>query len=185
MWSIFGQSARRLAPAESSVSAQNPRDIVKLWSAAVDDEHLTIQDRALLALVVGEGVRPSELARMEPADVDVRRGSITLKDSRGAARKVTVSEIVRDLLALHLEVNTESLEYLWTWRGKRMSARAVSKRFQMAASLDQKLRLAVRSEHFRTGSANECYQYRPLGAASHSSGRWRHRFEHSSDISGE
>jgi integrase/recombinase XerD len=108
----------------------SPRQAEKLMSAPSSSSSVGRRDRALLELLYGTGLRRSECARLDVADVDLYSGTLLVRNGKGHRdRLVPVPEraaraldlYLREVRPLLLSRAAEPALFLTAWRGRRLS----------------------------------------------------------------
>lgn len=75
---VRGSLPRVLEPLETEALVENP-----IGSAKVEDSHVTVRNRAILELAYGAGLRVSELAGLDVADVNCEEGLVQVRMGKG------------------------------------------------------------------------------------------------------
>ncbi len=87
---------------ESSVAGDGPRDDVA--------RAVILRDLAVLEVLYGAGLRVAECCNLRVADVDLRRGLLTVLGKGSKVRRVPVGEPARDAVAAWLDRGRATLE---------------------------------------------------------------------------
>ena len=120
-------------PLPRFLSVDAAREVV---SVPVDDEPRALRDRAMLELLYGSGLRVSELAQLDVAQLDLRQGQVRVLGKGRKERMVPLGRASIAAVHAYLEVrallvprgseaNTDAL--LLSVRGERLSIRGVQK----------------------------------------------------------
>lgn len=125
-------AAELVIPASSPLPrvVLSARQAEKLMNAPSSSSSVGRRDRAILELLYGTGLRRSECARLDVADVDLYGGTLLVRNGKGRRdRVVPVPERAARALDLYLhEVRplllsraAEPALFLTAWRGRRLS----------------------------------------------------------------
>lgn len=126
-----------LVPATVQVSVQSPKQPRRLprmpseaEAGALVDSSQAARDRALLELLYGAGLRVSECCGLDVADVDLKRGTVTVLGKGQKVRRIPLGapavEAVREYLRSGREpASAGELTLLLNARNRRMTPRDV------------------------------------------------------------
>lgn len=130
-------------PKEGSSIQDNLKLLEYVEKGTLPNEHkknqqknLRNRDTALLALIIGTGIKISECVDLNIQDVDLEHRFITIK-SRNVPNKIYISEFIADKLRIYLEERLELIAYyghddalFLSQHKKRLCVRSIEKLMQ-------------------------------------------------------
>jgi len=113
---------------ERKVEFLEAEDIIKLIKAPKNDNFRGLRDRLILELLFSTGLRVSELANLDVADINLERGEIPIRGKGGKVRVVFLSPSAHNILEKYLQVlgGSEALIVNKT-NGSRLTVRSIER----------------------------------------------------------